>query len=389
MAAARRRRTGGRCRLPDAPRTSATRASRAAASPRSWITGRRRSAQIARSRSIAPRSVAAASSSPARSSRWTSIERSWITSSWMSAAILARSDSLSSTTRPRSRASRAASRATGSTATTRVMPTTANQTTSGWRNGVLVSAASGASATAGRVARTAMSPAQEHRREPARAGQGAGVAPELRCEDERRHEGHRRGQGPTQDRHDAALHAQGDRRRANDGSGQGKDRRAQDRPASRPGRCDEPGEGRGGHEDGSGHEHARQHDEDRDQREVGGQQEQRRRCGGEERRLDAKGWLSGEPAVAEPDGGRPGTAGRPRRAPARSARGERWPNWARRPASRGSPAGAATAARPAWPCRPGTASLRWRPAGPRPLRAGCRPARRSRPRSRTRPGSAR
>ena len=93
----------------------------------------------------------------------------------------------------------------------------------------------------------------------------------------------------------------GDRRRADEGGGQGKDRRAQHRPAPRPGRGDELGEGRGGDEDGSGHEHARQHDEERDQREVRGQQEQRRGRGGEERRLDAQGRLSGESAVAEPD----------------------------------------------------------------------------------------
>ena len=74
----------------------------------------------------------------------------------------------------------------------------------------------------------------EHGREPARAGQAAGVAPELRREDERRHERHRRGEGPAQDRYDAALHARGDRRRADEGGGQGKDRRAQHRPAPRP-----------------------------------------------------------------------------------------------------------------------------------------------------------
>ena len=152
----------------------------------------------------------------------------------------------------------------------------------------------------------------EHRREPARAGQAAGVAPELRREDERGHERHRRGEGPAQDRHDAALHAHGDRRRADEGGGQGKDRRAQDRPAPRPGRGDEPGEGRGGDEDGGGHEHARQHDEERDQREVRGQQEQRRGRGGEERRLDAEGRLSGQSAVAEPERGRRGRAGPPR-----------------------------------------------------------------------------
>ena len=38
----------------------------------------------------------------------------------------------------------------------------------------------------------------EHGREATRAGQAAGVAPELRREDERRHERHRRGEGPAQ-----------------------------------------------------------------------------------------------------------------------------------------------------------------------------------------------
>ena len=189
----------------------------------------------------------------------------------------------------------------------------------------------------------------EHRREPARAGQAAGVAPELRHEDERRHERHRRGEGPAQDRHDAALHARGDRHRADEGGGHGEDRRAQQRPAPRPGRGDELGEGRGGDEGGSGHEHARQHDEERDQREVRRQQEQRRGRGGEERRLDAQGRLSGQPAVAEPEEAcEAEQAGRDERQRALlEADGGPLGLEDLRPEVR--PAGAATAARPAWP----------------------------------------
>ena len=141
----------------------------------------------------------------------------------------------------------------------------------------------------------------EHGRKPARAGHAAGVTPELRREDERRHERHRRGEGPAQDRYDAALHPRGDRRRADEGGGQGKDRRAQHRPAPGPRRGDELGEGHSRDKDGSGHEHARQDDEERDQREVRRQQEQRRGRGGEEWRLNAQGRPSGKSAVAEPE----------------------------------------------------------------------------------------
>jgi len=131
----------------------------------------------------------------------------------------------------------------------------------------------------------------QHRREPARAGQPAGVEPELRGEHERRQEQHRRGQGPAQDRHDAALHARRDRYRAHEGGGQGKARRAQDRSATRPRRGDELGEGHGGTSMAAATRHARQHHEQGGQREVGRQQEQRRGRGREERRLHATAGL--------------------------------------------------------------------------------------------------
>ena len=107
---------------------SGGRASRAPdPTPRSSRIGRRRSPQIARSRSATVRPSSAPSVSPAVSSRRTSSVSSWSASSWMSAASRARSASVAATTRSRWSCARLATRASGRTVNRAATATAASQ----------------------------------------------------------------------------------------------------------------------------------------------------------------------------------------------------------------------------------------------------------------------